>query len=103
VTTVNSGEDVRRGRTGVLLIRVWWESEPSVWRARITHRIDVSGPAETVTFAANPDDLHTVVSEWLRTFLDAEPMAGPPPPRDLRPRGRDGSDHHGGQGSVGAT
>jgi hypothetical protein len=103
VRAVNSRDDVRRDRIGVLLIRVWWESEPSVWRARITHRIDVSGPAETVTFAATSDDLHTVVDEWLRTFLDAEPLEGPRRPGDLRQGGRDGSDHGRPHGPLGAT
>lgn len=74
---MSSGDDLRWDRTGVLLIRVWWESEPSVWRARITHRVDVTGPGETVTFAATTDDIHAAVGEWLRTFLQAKPPDGP--------------------------
>lgn len=58
-----------RERTGVLLIRVWLEGEPPMLRARITHRTDLTGSAENVTFAGTSDDISAVVDGWLQAFI----------------------------------
>lgn len=61
-----------RERTGVLVIRVWTDGEPPTVRARITHRSDVTGPDQTVTFASTVDDINAAVASWLQAFLDEQ-------------------------------
>lgn len=57
-------------RTGVLVIRVWFEPCAGVGlRARITGTLDLSERDETVTVCSTPEGIADVVIEWIDTFV----------------------------------
>jgi hypothetical protein len=64
---------VRSQRAGLLIIRVWLETETSDGlRARITRTLDVERGAgeERVTTASKAEEICTTVSDWLREFIN---------------------------------
>jgi hypothetical protein len=62
-----------RGRTGVLLVRVWTEEGKEGLRARITAVGDVSDGVMSVTFATSVADITSAVTDWLQDFVDGGP------------------------------
>jgi hypothetical protein len=56
-------------RTGVLVIRIWAESDqsPSL-RARITRTLDLTRRDEVSTRASSAEEIEAVVHTWLREF-----------------------------------
>ena len=56
-------------RTGVLVIRVWAESDdgPSL-RARITRTLDLTQRGELSTPASSAEEIEAVVHSWLHEF-----------------------------------
>ena len=65
----------RAERTGLLVIRVWVEKNGDTrLRSRITRVLDVSEREETSTAAATPEEITSVVAEWLDAFLRNEPV-----------------------------
>lgn len=57
-------------RVGALVIRAWLESEdPSTFRARVIHKVDVTSDEEVVTAVATPQDVQQRVQEWLNALL----------------------------------
>ena len=56
-------------RTGVLVLRVWTESEPGGRpRARLTATRDVSDPRPAETTVMGPEDVCAAVQAWLEDF-----------------------------------
>jgi hypothetical protein len=71
LTDVRQPPAVRRERAGLLIIRVWLESDtPDGLRARITRTLDVErGPGEErISTASKPEEICATVSDWLREF-----------------------------------
>jgi hypothetical protein len=66
-----------RGRTGILVIRVWME-RPAQMRARITHTLDVSSAREAVTTAMSPGQISEMVASWLDAFTAGERSVASP-------------------------
>jgi len=63
--------DSDRDRTGVLIVRVWTESDESRGlRARITRSVDILAPDETVSTASSVDEVLASVRSWLEEFID---------------------------------
>ena len=59
-------------RTGVLVIRVWYEpGAGGGLRARITGNLDVSERDETVTVASSPEGTAAAVVAWIEAFIDS--------------------------------
>jgi hypothetical protein len=58
-------------QTGVLVIRVWTEgdAEAGSLRARITQTVDVSAPESAEKVAASPEEITSIVQEWLHAFV----------------------------------
>jgi hypothetical protein len=60
-------------RTGVLIVRLWIEGNPhDGFRARITQTLDSTDDEQTMSTAANPDDLCAVVRTWVDAFVNSE-------------------------------
>lgn len=58
-----------RERTGVLVVRVWVEGDPTTGlRARITRNVDVGKRDDEVTVASTVEDIEATVRSWLAEF-----------------------------------
>lgn len=77
-------------RTGVLILRLWVEGNPSDgFRARITQSLDASETERAVAMAGSSDDVCNVVREWINAFVtrtDALPSEPLGPDEELRSR-----------------
>lgn len=57
-------------RTGLLVIRVWVESDPpGRLRGRITQTVDVVGGEELSATASTAEAIEAVVHDWLEHFI----------------------------------
>jgi hypothetical protein len=62
----------QRGRTGLLVIRIWVEAGSDVGiRARITRTLDLEAERSSVVYASSIEDVAAAVSSWLRAFVAA--------------------------------
>ena len=59
-------------RTGVLVVRLWIESNGADgFRARITRTLDSAGHDQSTSTAATPHDVCAVVRTWVDAFVAA--------------------------------
>jgi hypothetical protein len=58
-------------RTGVLIVRLWIEGEPTGLRARITRLVDISREEQVVSVASSVDEIMTTVRAWLESFTSS--------------------------------
>jgi hypothetical protein len=60
----------RPDRVGVLVVRVWIESDPeSELRARITQTLDIANGEDRVTTASSIEEIDATVRAWLEEFV----------------------------------
>lgn len=58
-------------RTGVLILRLWIETNHETGlRARITQTLDTMAAEESVAVATSADDICAVVKQWVEKFAD---------------------------------
>jgi hypothetical protein len=63
-------------RTGLLILRVWVDGQPSDGlRVRITQTFDSSGKEQAVAMAGSSDDACSVVREWIAAFVASNGQA----------------------------
>lgn len=55
-------------RTGVLIVRLWIEGEPTGLRARITRLVDISREEQIISTASSIDEIMNTVRAWLESF-----------------------------------
>ena len=57
------------GRTGVLIVRVWFEGSPATGlRARITRLADVSRQEQVIGTASSIEEIERAVTDWLQSL-----------------------------------
>ena len=59
-------------RTGLLIVRLWIEGNArDGFRARITQTLDAGGQERSVAMAGTPQDVCTVVQNWVDEFVNS--------------------------------
>ena len=59
-------------RTGIMIVRVWLETDAHGFRARMTQTLDATGREEAMATAAEPEDVYAAVRTWVEAFLDQD-------------------------------
>jgi hypothetical protein len=64
-------------RTGIMVVRVWIESNArGGFRARLTHTLDSTAHEAEIAAAADPEDIYAVVRSWVEAFVDQDRVGG---------------------------
>ncbi len=58
-------------RTGVMVVRIWFEGTEGVIRARLTETLDITATEETSRAAAGVEEIVEIVREWVERFVNA--------------------------------